>query len=633
MQTATALIYWVIIALWLAVLSTVARAYVRNPKIFGVTRLLLIVVSIDTTRNIIENLYFGLYFGSQYKLFSSSIADVLGSPYLLIVPKLINVLAACVVLALLLFRWLPLALQERLQAEQAVEAKTEQLILEADERRRIIETALDAFMQIDRRGEILQWSSQAEKLFGPSQSEAIGLRLEDVIGIDAGYKIHLESIVHGDEDGVGGIRIQADAKGHDAEGKKADALKIELSISSFERQGEHVFNIFARDLTEKLAAENQLRQSQKMQAVGQLTGGIAHDFNNILTVITGATDTLSMEVTDRSDLVDLTGMIEEAANRGADLTRQLLAFARKQPLQPRNLDVNALVADAERLLKPTLGERIKIKTNLSGDPWLAFVDHAQLASAILNLSLNARDAMPKGGVLTLETHNVSLDDDYAGLHNEVYAGDYVQLSVSDNGSGIPPGIIDSIFEPFFTTKAAGEGTGLGLSMVYGFVKQSRGHIKVYSEEGEGTTFKLYLPRTLGALDKRAEKPAPAHGGDEIVLVVEDDTLVRSYVVKQVNGLGYRTLVAANAEEALATLDKNDVDLLFTDVIMPGAMNGPELVRKAQDRRPDLRVLYTSGYPENAIVHNGRLDAGVLLLAKPYSRADLAKMLRAALDGA
>ena len=628
MHTATALIYWVIVALWLAVLSTVARAYARNPKIFGVTRLLLIVVGIDTLRNIVENLYFGMYFGSQYGVLSSSIADVLGSPYLLIIPKLVNVVAACVVLALLLFRWLPLALRERLQADEAVEAKTQQLIREADERRRIIETALDAFMQIDRSGEILQWSAQAEKLFGASQGEAIGFRLEEVIGVDAGYKKYLKSIVQVGDDETGGIRIQTDARG-----QAGDALKVELSITSFKREGEHVFNIFARDLTDKLAAENQLRQSQKMQAIGQLTGGIAHDFNNMLTVITGATDALSAEVVGRSDLVELAGMIEEAADRGADLTRRLLAFARKQPLQPRNLDVNALVADAERLLKPTLGERIKIRTNLSDGPWLAFVDSAQLASAILNLSLNARDAMPKGGVLSLETHNVTLDNDYANLHSEVYAGDYVELSVTDNGCGIPAGIIDSIFEPFFTTKAAGEGTGLGLSMVYGFVKQSRGHIKVYSEEGVGTTFKLYLPRTLGALDEGAEKPAPAHGGDETVLVVEDDNLVRSYVVRQVSGLGYRTVVAANAEEALAALDSNDIDLLFTDVIMPGPMNGPDLVQRAKNKRPDLRVLYTSGYPENAIVHNGRLDAGVTLLAKPYSRADLAKMLRAALDSA
>jgi PAS domain S-box-containing protein len=625
MQTATALIYWVIVALWFAVLATVATAYWRNPRTFGVTRLLLIVVGVDTTRNIIENTYFGLYFGSQYRLFPSSIADVLGSPHLLIVPKIVNVLAACVVLGLLLFRWLPLALAERLQADQAVKLKARQLIEEAEERRRIIETALDAFIQIDGQGVILQWSSQAERMFGVSQGEAIGSLLEKVIGLDAGYKVEIQRIAHGEAEGEG-IRIQADV-----ESRTTDVLKVELSISSFKRQNDLVFNIFARDLTETIAAENQLRQAQKMEAVGQLTGGVAHDFNNILTVITGVIDILSDAVANRPDLVAITKMIDEAASRGADLTRHLLAFARKQPLQPSNLDVNLLVVEAEKLLRPTLGERIEIKTNLSEDLWYAFVDGAQLTSAILNLSLNARDAMRNGGTLTLETRNTHLDEEYAKLNGEVNAGDYVQLSISDSGSGIEPEIIDSIFEPFFTTKGAGEGTGLGLSMVYGFVKQSQGHIKVYSEIGDGTTFKLYLPRTLGALDVKPDRPAQAVGGDELILIVEDDALVRNYVVGQVSGLGYRTLVAANAEDALKALATNDVDLLFTDVIMPGAMNGPDLVRRARRRQPSIKVLYTSGYTENAIVHNGRLDAGVLLLPKPYRRADLARMLRAALE--
>jgi CheY-like chemotaxis protein len=368
-----------------------------------------------------------------------------------------------------------------------------------------------------------------------------------------------------------------------------------------------------------------------MEAVGQLTGGVAHDFNNILTVITGVIDIVSDGVADRPDLFAITRMIDDAATRGANLTRHLLAFARRQPLQPSSLDVNLLMAEAGKLLRPTLGERIEIKTDLSGDLWNAFVDGAQLTSAILNLSLNARDAMSSGGRLTLETRNAHLDEEYAKLHQEVYVGDYVQISISDNGSGIRPEVIGSIFEPFFTTKGAGEGTGLGLSMVYGFVKQSRGHIKVYSEMGLGTTFKLYVPRTLEELDVEPARPEHVVGGNELVLVVEDDALVRNYVVTQVNGLGYRTLVAANAEEALTAMEANDVDLLFTDVIMPGAMNGPDLVRKIRETTPAIKVLYTSGYTENAIVHNGRLDAGVLLLPKPYRRADLARMLRSAID--
>jgi PAS domain S-box-containing protein len=626
MQTATALIYWIIVTLWLAVLITVAIAYWRNPRAFGVTRLLLIVVAVDTTRNLIENTYFGLYFGSLYGLFPGSMADVLSSPSLLIVPKILNALAACVVLVLLLFRWLPLALAERMQAEKAVQLKTRQLADEAEERRRIIDTALDAFIQIDGRGIVLQWSSQAEKMFGMSRSEAIGSSLDDIIGLNAGYKTQLERIARGEENG-NGLRIQVDVKS-----RMDELLTVELSISSFMRQGDLVYNIFVRDLTEAIASENQLRQSQKMEAVGQLTGGVAHDFNNILTVITGVIDIVSDGVADRPDLFAITRMIDDAATRGANLTRHLLAFARKQPLQPSSLDVNLLVAEAGKLLRPTLGERIEIKTDLSGGLWHAFVDGGQLTSAILNLSLNARDAMPNGGRLTLETRNAHLDREYARLHEEVYAGDYVQISISDNGSGIRPEVIGSIFEPFFTTKGAGEGTGLGLSMVYGFVKQSRGHIKVYSEIGEGTTFKLYLPRTLEKLDVAPARPEHTVGGNELVLVVEDDALVRNYVVTQVNGLGYRTLVAANAEEALTAMEKNDVDLLFTDVIMPGAMNGPDLVRKVKQTKPAIKVLYTSGYTENAIIHNGRLDTGVLLLPKPYRRADLARMLRAAIDG-
>jgi PAS domain S-box-containing protein len=629
MQTATASIYWVIVALWLAVLVTVATAYARNPRIFGVTRLLLIVVGVDTTRNIIENLYFGLYFGSQYGLFEPSIANTLGSPYLLIVPKIVNVLAACVVLGLLLFRWLPLALTERLQAERVVEAKTRQLSQEVEERRQIIETALDAFMQIDARGKVLQWSSQAEKTFGVSPNEAIGSLLEGVIGLDAAYKTQLENIGRGQGDG-GGLRIQAKAKG-----RKAEELQIELSVTSSERQDDRVFNIFARDITEKMAAENQLRQSQKMEAVGQLTGGVAHDFNNILTVITGTIGILQDAVSNRPELVSITRMIDEAADRGANLTRHLLAFARKQPLQPVEVDVNSLILEAAKLLRPTLGEQIEISPNLADDAWSAMVDPSQLSTAILNLSLNARDAMPQGGKLTLETRNVFLDEGYVSMNSEVAVGNYVVIAVSDTGSGIPAPLIEKVFDPFFTTKEVGRGTGLGLSMVFGFVRQSGGHVKIYSEVGHGTTIRLYLPRSTVSSQSTGEVTlaAPFVGGDETVLVVEDDTLVRKYVMTQLQGLGYATLEAANGTEALDIIEiGGKIDLLFTDVIMPGSMNGPDLVQRAQLRRPDIKILYTSGYSENAIVHNGRLDAGVLLLSKPYRRIELARMLRTALDG-
>src|SRR3981081_152554 len=356
-----------------------------------------------------------------------------------------------------------------------------------------------------------------------------------------------------------------------------------------------------------------------MEAVGQLTSGVAHDFNNILTVITGTIGILAEAVADTPQLVAIAKMIDEAADRGASLTKHLLAFARKQPLQPREVDVNALVLETAKLLHPTLGGLIEIAPLLAANAWTALVDPNQLTTAILNLALNARDAMLSGGKLALETNNVYLDDGYANLHNEVTVGNYVMIAVSDTGSGIPAANLEKVFDPFFTTKQVGKGTGLGLSMVFGFVKQSNGHIKIYSEEGHGTTVKIYLPRATGLGQTAAEARASSgiEGGHEVVLVVEDDALVRRYVVTQVQSLGYTTVEASNASQALDVIGKAaTIDLLFTDVIMPGSMNGRQLVDEALKRRPSLKTLYTSGYTENAIVHHGRLHPGVAVPAKP-----------------
>ncbi len=380
------------------------------------------------------------------------------------------------------------------------------------------------------------------------------------------------------------------------------------------------------------ATKSQVRQAQKMEAIGQLTGGVAHDFNNILTVITGTIEILADALKDRPQLASIANMIDSAATRGADLTQHLLAFARRQPLQPRSVDVNALMVDSARLLKPTLGEHIDIEPMLDRQTAPALIDPSQLSTAILNLALNARDAMPHGGKLTLETRNVVLDENYARI-NDVASGDYVMIAISDTGEGMAPELLDKVFEPFFTTKEVGKGSGLGLSMVYGFVKQSNGHIKIYSEVGHGTTVKLYLPHAIGfaPADTVVKSGGDPERGGETILVVEDDPLVRQYVLTQVQSLGYTTLSASNGTEALAVIDSGKhIDLLFTDVIMPGSMNGRELAGAALRRRPDMRVLYTSGYTENAIIHHGRLDAGVLLLAKPYRRSDLATLIRAAL---
>jgi CheY-like chemotaxis protein len=292
-----------------------------------------------------------------------------------------------------------------------------------------------------------------------------------------------------------------------------------------------------------------------------------------------------------------------------------------------------MVIETARLLRPTLGEQIEIESMLAHDCAPALIDPSQLSTAILNLALNARDAMPDGGKLTLETRNVVLDENYAALSSEVNPGNYVMIAVSDSGEGIPASLLEKVFEPFYTTKDVGKGSGLGLSMVYGFVKQSNGHIKIYSEEGHGTTVKLYLPQATGVADALpAEAGIPEFvGGGESILIVEDDALVREYVVTQISRLGYGTLAANNAAEALAIINGPErIDLLFTDVIMPGGMNGRQLAIEAQARRPALKLLYTSGYTENAIVHHGRLDAGVLLLPKPYLSSDLARMIRTAL---
>jgi signal transduction histidine kinase/FixJ family two-component response regulator len=390
-----------------------------------------------------------------------------------------------------------------------------------------------------------------------------------------------------------------------------------------------------RLLDEKGVADLQLRQAQKMEAVGQLTGGIAHDLNNILTVITGTIEILAEAVADRPQLVAIAKMIDEAAARGADLTQRLLAFARKQPLQPREVDVNSLVIEATNLLRPTLGEHVEVRIMLAGDTARALIDPSQLTNAILNLALNARDAMAEGGQLTIETSNVVLDDSYASMNGEVTAGNYVMVAVTDSGHGIPANILENVFEPFFTTKEIGKGSGLGLSMVYGFVKQSNGHIKIYSEKDHGTTVRIYLPQAAGAALPAAELESTAviEGGNENILIVEDDDLVRTFVVGQIQSLGYVTLSAVNADEALVFINSaKPIDLLFTDMIMPGAMNGRQLADAALRRRPSLKVLFTSGYTENTVIHYGRLDAGVLLLAKPYRKADLARMIRSALDG-
>jgi signal transduction histidine kinase/CheY-like chemotaxis protein len=492
-----------------------------------------------------------------------------------------------------------------------------------------------AVSSIPRSTPSSRWTETGRSQTGilkPNLYSALGRNLSELIIPEihrAAHKSGLEHFLRSGESQILGRRVEIEARRRD--GKE---IKVELSVTALRRRNGFLFNGFIRDLTDKIAAEDRIRQAEKMEAIGQLTGGIAHDFNNILTVITGTIEILAEALEKEPELAAITKMIDEAAARGADLTQHLLAFARRQPLQPREIDVNMLIVDTAKLLRPTLGEQIEIESIFDDEICAATVDPNQLATAILNLSLNARDAMPNGGKLILETGSAVLDENYASTHGDVRPGHYTLIAVSDTGTGIPAAILDKVFDPFFTSKGPGKGTGLGLSMVYGFVKQSAGHITIYSEEGHGTTIKMYLPPGTGALLAAEGATATAvQGGHETILVVEDDRLVRDYVLTQLHSLGYRTLEAPNAADALAVVEAgNEFDLLFTDVIMPGTMNGRQLASELQKHTPRLKVLYTSGYTENAIIHHGRLDTGVLLLAKPYRKSDMAAMIRKALAG-
>ena len=376
-------------------------------------------------------------------------------------------------------------------------------------------------------------------------------------------------------------------------------------------------------------AEDTLRQVQKMEAIGQLTGGIAHDFNNMLAVVLGNIDLAKRRLAKGVINIDqyLTGA-QEGGKRAAALTQRLLAFARQQPLAPESVDTNRLVNGMSELLHRTLGEQVRIETVLTSGLWRVHADPNQLENAILNLAVNARDAMPEGGKLTIETLNAQLDDHYTAGHAGVTAGQYVMIAVTDTGTGMSREVIAKAFDPFFTTKKSGVGTGLGLSQVYGFVKQSGGHVKIYSEAGDGTTIKIYLPRYFGAAEPvRAASDSgalPTNDGSVSILVVEDEEGVRRYSTDALRDLGYRVLEADGGETALTIIDADaDIAILFTDVVMPG-MNGRKLSEEALERRPSLKVLFTTGYTRNAIVHNGMLDPGVNLLSKPFSLSELAK---------
>jgi signal transduction histidine kinase len=417
-------------------------------------------------------------------------------------------------------------------------------------------------------------------------------------------------------------------------GQLAEAVRTRKSLALANAQLE-------AEAANREAAERQLRQVQKMESIGQLTGGIAHDFNNMLSIIVGALELAKRRLASSDDnrVQKLIETAMEGAQRAALLTARLLAFSRQQALSPEPLDVNKLVGGMSELLRRALGEQIRIETVLAGGLWQTLIDAAQLEQSLLNLCVNARDALPDGGKLTIETSNASLDDAYAAANPEVTAGQYVLVSVTDNGTGMAPDVVSRAFEPFFTTKGVGKGTGLGLSQVYGFVRQSQGHVKIYSEPGQGTAVKLYLPRFYGETSDRTtawkkldREELPHAKANEVVLVVEDEERVRHVTVDALRELGYTVVQAADASQAIAILAVQPrVDLLFTDIVMP-VTSGRKLADEVRQDRPDLKVLYTTGYTRNAIVHHGILDHDVALLAKPFTIAQLSFKVRQVLDG-
>jgi PAS domain S-box-containing protein len=497
----------------------------------------------------------------------------------------------------------------------------------------VLDTVVDGLITIDRNGIILSFNKACVGLFGYAAEEAIGRNVN----------ILMPEPYHSQHDGYIAAYLETGVPkiigiGREVMGRRKDGstFPMELAVGTSPAAGNHAFVGIIRDVAERHEAERQreqLRQSQKMEAVGQLTGGLAHDFNNLLAIIIGNLDMLREVRADDPVTNELVRDALESALRGADLTPRLLAFARRQPLKPERVEINDIISGIVHLLTRTLGENISIEMSLAPNVWPVQIDRAQFEAVIANLATNARDAMPRGGALLIDTRNGQLDAAYAAGHSDVRPGDYVVVEVSDSGTGMPPDVLSRIFEPFFTTKEQGKGTGLGLSMVFGFMKQSGGHVTVYSELGKGTTFRLYLPRlreTTTAQEERPEQSA-SPGGSETILVVEDNAGLRKIVMRQLRDAGYRVLEAADAEAAMAIIDSSElIDLLLTDIVMPGAMDGRDLARVAVARRPNVRTLLTSGFPDARWNASGLHTEG-RLLSKPYRKEELRRMVREVLD--
>lgn len=616
--------YWVIVALWLAILAIFLGKLRRTHGHDEAFRVLIIVLAIDAFRTLFENLYFGIYFNALYGFLPQGFQQLLGAPALLMVPKLTNVAAGVLVLTLLLRSWLPAAEREREEMVRTLHDSQGETARLKNRYEHLVNASPDLICSLDRQGRFVDVGARSQPLLGYAPGDLSGTALASLLEDEDAKLVHrlLDEVFEHDT-----------AREASWQMVRQDGARVRITWSLVWSATDQLFIAVGRDTTQQFALEMQANRSQRLGSVGQLTGGLAHDFNNLLTVILGNAEQLAEELQGQPDLAPLARMIGGAAQRGAELTQRLLAFAGRQALEPESVDTNCLIAGMDSLLRRTLGEHVEIEMVCGDALWPALVDPAQLENALLNLCLNARDAMPAGGRLTILTANTHLDSEQAAKQAGAEAGDYVQLAVSDTGGGISPEHLEHVFEPFYTTKEVGKGTGLGLSMVYGFIKQSRGYVTLHSHLGRGTTVAMYLPRAdVSAAPVDTRSAVPVEGGTATILVVEDDEMLRRYASHQLGALGYRVIEASCGAAAMEVLQTQvDIDLLFTDVVMPGGMSGNQLADAARVLRPTLKVLYTSGYAENVIVHHGCLDAGVHLLQKPYRREDLARQVRDALE--
>jgi PAS domain S-box-containing protein len=614
--------YWVIVVLWTVILVVLVRKLRAAPRRHQAVALLVVVLALDAFRTLLESVYFGIYWSAIYGVFPDSWRATLQNPVLVAIPKLVTVGVGLLVLFLLLRRWFPADEMARDVALRTLSDSQAKAARAETKYRRIVETSLDVICTFDVKNCFVDVSPRALAIWGYTPEELVGRCFLDFVHPDDAANSSVESAaIHG------GIATDQFENRY----IHKDGHVVHMMWSSVWSEQDQLYYSVARDFSrrhdleiKRRELEERLHQSQRLESVGQLTGGVAHDFNNLLTVILGNAKLLEEKLASDPELRRIVETTHVAAQRGAELTQRLLAFSRRQALEPQTIDVNQLVWGAEVLLRRLLGDHIGTRLVLDEAVWPIHVDPLQLESALINLGVNARDAMAGGGNLTIRTCKRVMP---AG--EELAAGDYVAIEVADDGSGMPPEVASRVFEPFFTTKEIGKGSGLGLSMVYGFVHQSGGHVQIASTLGKGTTVTLLFPRDADGVPESAPpkvRPA-APSGSETILIAEDNELVRTYTGELLRKLGYRVLESETGSEALSILQQNaDIDLLFSDMMMPGGMTGADLARQAHVLRPGLRILLTSGYIDGGASSGGSVD-GIRILRKPYRGEELAQALR------